>query len=95
MGIGQTVGHGAERGRLIDILNYLGFVTVFVGILNLLPLPPFDGGHLAVLVIEKVRGKTIDMRKLIPISAVVMTFLIVFVGMTVVLDFTNPVQIGP
>ena len=54
-------------------------MNVFVGLLNLLPLPPFDGGHLAVLLIEKIRGKPIDMRKIIPVSAVVAAFFIVFV----------------
>ena len=48
------------------------FVNVFVGLLNLLPLPPFDGGHLAVLAVEKIRGKPVDVRKLVPVSAVVL-----------------------
>ena len=54
------------------LFYFFGFVTVFIGLINLLPLPPFDGGHLAVLSIEKVRGgRAIDMRKLIPVSATV------------------------
>jgi len=66
-------------------------VTVFIGLLNLLPLPPFDGGHLAVLALEKIRGKAIDMRKLIPVSAAVMAFFVVFVIATVILDITKPI----
>jgi membrane-associated protease RseP (regulator of RpoE activity) len=95
VGIGRSVGQSAEQGGLENVLFLLGFVTVFVGLLNLLPLPPFDGGHLAVLLIEKIRGRTIDMRKLIPVSAVVMGFLILFVGATVLLDLTNPIPNTP
>jgi len=60
-----------------------------------LPLPPFDGGHLAVLLIEKIRGKQMDMRKLIPVSAVVMSFFIVFVLATILLDITKPINFSP
>jgi membrane-associated protease RseP (regulator of RpoE activity) len=68
---------------------------VFIGLLNLLPLPPFDGGHLAVLAIEKVRGKTIDMRKLVPISAVVAAFFILFTFAVMYLDIAKPINLAP
>ena len=77
------------------VLYFLAFVTVFIGLVNLLPLPPFDGGHLAVLLIEKIRGKPIDMRKLIPVSAVVMSFFVVFVLATILLDLTKPIDFSP
>ena len=47
-------------------------VVVFIGLLNLLPFPPLDGGHVAIALIEKVRGKRIDMKKVVPVSAVVL-----------------------
>ena len=89
VGIGQQVGARGAAGDWGTILYFLAFVTVFIGLLNLLPLPPFDGGHLAVLGIEKIRGKAIDMRRLIPVSAAVMAFFVVFVLATVVLDITK------
>jgi membrane-associated protease RseP (regulator of RpoE activity) len=95
VGIGQAVGVTGSAGDWGSILYFLGFVTVFIGLVNLLPLPPFDGGHLAVLAIEKVRGKQIDMRKLIPVSAVVMAFFVVFVLATIVLDITKPISLSP
>ncbi|MEX2101977.1 MAG: site-2 protease family protein, partial [Actinomycetota bacterium] len=63
--------------------------------LNLLPLPPFDGGHLAVLVIEKIRGKRVDVRRLVPIAAVVLTFFVLFTSAAVLVDITKPLQLGP
>ena len=91
VGIGQQVGATGAAGDWGTVLYFLAFVTVFIGLLNLLPLPPFDGGHLAVLALEKIRGKAIDMRKLIPVSAAVMAFFVVFVIATVILDFTKPI----
>ena len=67
---------------------------MFIGLINLLPLPPFDGGHLAVLLIEKIRGgRAIDMRKLIPVSATVMAFFVTFVVATMILDVTKPIRL--
>jgi membrane-associated protease RseP (regulator of RpoE activity) len=95
VGIGQAVGATGAAGDWGTILYFLAFVTVFIGLVNLVPLPPFDGGHLAVLAIEKIRGKQIDMRKLIPVSAVVMAFFVVFVLATIVLDITKPISFAP
>ena len=91
VGIGQQVGQTGAAGDWGDILFMLAYVTVFIGLVNLLPLPPFDGGHLAVLLIEKIRGKAVDMRKLIPVSAVVMAFLVIFVVANAYLDITKPI----
>ena len=71
------------------------YVTLFIGIINLVPLPPFDGGHLAILLLEKARGRKIDMRKVVPVSAAVLLFLGFFVISTMVLDIWKPVPIGP
>jgi len=95
VGIGRAVGATGAAGDWGTVLYFLAFVTVFIGLVNLVPLPPFDGGHLAVLAIEKIRGKQIDMRKLIPISAVVIAFFVVFVVATMLLDITKPLNVSP
>jgi membrane-associated protease RseP (regulator of RpoE activity) len=92
VGIGQQVGAIGSAGQWADIIWVLAFVTVFIGLVNLLPLPPFDGGHLAVLLIERVRGKAVDMRRVIPVSAVVLGFFAMFVTATVFLDITKPIS---
>jgi membrane-associated protease RseP (regulator of RpoE activity) len=91
VGISQQVGATSTTGDWGTILYFFGFVTVFIGLINLVPLPPFDGGHLAVVGYEKVRGKTVDMRKLIPVSAAVIAFFVIFVGATMFLDFAKPI----
>jgi membrane-associated protease RseP (regulator of RpoE activity) len=95
VGVGQQVGAIGSRGDWVLVVYAFAYLTVFIGLINLVPLPPFDGGHLAVLLIEKIRGKAVDMRKLVPVSAVVMGFLILFVFATVVLDIGKPIPIEP
>ena len=90
VGVGRVAGNFAARGDYWDILSLFGYVNVFVGLLNLLPLPPFDGGHLAVLVLEKIRGKPVDMRKIVPVSAVVAAFFILFTVAVVYVDLVKP-----
>ncbi len=87
--VAGNIGAG-NTGSFWDILLLFGLVNVFVGFLNLLPLPPFDGGHLAVLLIEKIRGRPVDMRKVIPVSAAVAAFFIVFTIAVVYVDLVKP-----
>lgn len=94
VGIGRVVGQTASTGRFFDILYVFALVNVFIGFVNLLPLPPFDGGHLAVLAIEKVRGRKVDMRKLVPISAVVAAFFILFMLSIIYLDIAKPLNLS-
>jgi membrane-associated protease RseP (regulator of RpoE activity) len=95
VGVGRAVGQTAESGNMGDVLYLFAIVNVFIGLLNLLPLPPFDGGHLAVLAIERVRGRTVDMRKVAPVAAVVAAFFVVFTLSVVYLDIVKPVNLSP
>ncbi|MEX2276004.1 MAG: RIP metalloprotease RseP [Actinomycetota bacterium] len=95
IGLAGAAGTLSEGGRFFQLLFLFGAINVFVGLLNLLPLPPFDGGHLAVLVIEKIRGKRVDVRRLVPVAAVVLTFFVLFTSAAVLVDITKPLQLGP
>ena len=90
VGVGRLAGSLASDDSFGDLLFLFGIVNVFVGFLNLLPLPPFDGGHLAILTIEKVRGRPVDLRKVIPVSAAVAAFFIVFTVAVVYVDIVKP-----
>jgi membrane-associated protease RseP (regulator of RpoE activity) len=94
VGVGQEVGAIGSSGNWAAFLWLFAYVTLFIGIVNLIPLPPFDGGHLAILGLEKVRGRSIDLRKVVPVSAAVMAVLGFFVISTAILDVVKPVP-GP
>jgi len=88
VGVGRAV---SQAPSLTDVLGILASVNIFVGILNLIPLPPFDGGHLAVVAYEKIRRRKVDMRKLVPVTAVVAAFLVVFMLSVLYLDIVKPI----
>ena len=48
---------------------------------------------LALLAIEKVRGRPVDYRRVIPLAAVVIGFLVIFVLATAVLDVVQPLHV--
>jgi membrane-associated protease RseP (regulator of RpoE activity) len=83
----EEIGFGPALLQLLVVFN------IFIGILNLVPLPPLDGGHLAVLAYEKVRRRRPDVRKLIPLTALVAAFMIVFALSILYLDIVKPIQI--
>jgi membrane-associated protease RseP (regulator of RpoE activity) len=94
-GASRVAAETAASGRFWDILLIFASVNVFIGFLNLLPLPPFDGGHLAVLAVEKVRGKTVDMRKLVPVSAAAAAVFVLLFLAVLYLDIVKPVNLTP
>jgi membrane-associated protease RseP (regulator of RpoE activity) len=95
IGVASAAGQITQAFGFGPLIFLLAGVNVFVGILNLLPLPPFDGGHLAVVGWEKIRGRKVDARKLVPLTMVVVVFLMVwFVGITY-LDIFKPVHVVP
>jgi regulator of sigma E protease len=55
----DVAGKSAERG-LGTFLNMMAFLSVLLGILNLLPIPILDGGHIAFILIEAVRRKPLS-----------------------------------
>lgn len=93
VGIGRIAGETVERGQFFVFLQLLISLTVFIGLINLLPLPPLDGGHLAVIGYETITRRTVDMRKLIPVAAAFLSFLIVLSLAALYLDIFRPVRI--
>ncbi len=78
-------------------LSILAFINIFVGVINLVPLLPLDGGHAAVATYEKgrslVTGRTyrVDVAKLMPLTYAVVA-LLAFIGLsTMYLDIARPI----
>lgn len=90
VGAGRLAAQAAQAGVYDVLLGLFVSFNVFVGIMNLLPLPPLDGGHLAVLAVEGVTRRRVDVRRLIPVTALVTGFLIIFMFSLVYLDIVSP-----
>jgi RIP metalloprotease RseP len=91
LGISKEIGRLGADDRWAQLFWSFGYITLFIGLLNLLPLPPFDGGHLAVLVIEKIRKRRVDPRAMVPVSAAVLSFFVLFSLAALVLDVAKPI----
>jgi membrane-associated protease RseP (regulator of RpoE activity) len=93
------VGSDAAKDGIVPVLTLLFIVNMFIGIFNLTPLLPFDGGHVVIATYEKIRSMIsgrryqADVAKLMPITyAVVLVLAFLFVT-TIYLDISNPVRI--
>ncbi|MFC3284355.1 sigma E protease regulator RseP [Litchfieldella rifensis] len=59
--IARVAGDSARTG-VESFVGFLAYLSISLGILNLLPIPVLDGGHLAYYLIEVVRGKPVSER---------------------------------
>ena len=57
--IAQFASTSADRG-LVSFISFLAIISISLGILNLLPIPILDGGHLVMYLFEWVRGKPLS-----------------------------------
>ena len=75
----------------------LVLIIVSVGLLNLLPMLPLDGGHVVIAVYERIRSRKgrpyyADVNKLTPVVAAFVLFLGFIVLSSLYLDITHPVK---
>jgi membrane-associated protease RseP (regulator of RpoE activity) len=109
----SVVGASRIGGEIVDVQGYRGAalllsilasLNIFIGIFNLFPLLPLDGGHIAIVWFERVRSflaarlgrpdpGTVDYNKLMPLTyAVVLVFGVISV-LTIATDVVNPVRL--
>jgi membrane-associated protease RseP (regulator of RpoE activity) len=74
-------------------LFLMAYVNVFVGTLNFIPLYPLDGGHFAVALYEKIRGREADVRRLLPIAAAVFIFILAIGVLGIYFDIVDPITL--
>lgn len=97
-------GDTVEHGLWVMFWFMLAQLNLVLGALNLLPLLPFDGGHIAIAVFEKVRnlirsafGKVaaapVNYAKLMPATYVVLFFVVGYMLLTVAADLINPIRL--
>lgn len=104
--VGASVigGDAAELGLWQVFLLLLAGVNIFIGVMNLLPLLPLDGGHIAVNVYQKVRdmirkmrglpvGGPVDYTKLLPLTYLVVIIGGAFMLLAITADVVNPIRL--
>ena len=104
VGASRLGGEAAEAGLWSFFLLMLAGLNFFIGVFNLLPLLPLDGGHIAVNLYERVRnwirglrglpeGAPVNYLRLLPL-----TYLVIFIGggitlLTITADIVNPLRL--
>jgi membrane-associated protease RseP (regulator of RpoE activity) len=97
---GDTVDHGLW----VAFWFFLAQLNFVLGAINLIPLLPFDGGHIAIAVFEKIRNMIRSARgmvaaapvnylKLLPATYVVLVVVVGYMLLTVTADLVNPIRL--
>ncbi|MEU2038415.1 M50 family metallopeptidase [Nocardia niwae] len=103
-GASKIGGETAERGLWNMFILVLASLNFFLGIFNLLPLLPLDGGHIAVVIYEKIRntirgwkglapGAPVNYLKLLPATYVVVVIGGAYMLLTLAADIVNPIKL--
>lgn len=111
VGIARVSGQALAAGdmswskRIGTLILILAQLNIFIGIFNALPLPPLDGGHVAVALIDKwrtVRARRrglpspapFDVASLMPVTLVVLGVLVSLSLLLLAADIVNPVRLN-
>jgi len=99
---GQIAGSAAKAGLIAEFIALIASLNVFIGVFNLLPLLPLDGGHLAILGYEQGRKRVygligrpdpgrVDLRKLLPVAYTFIIFLVALQVLVLYADIADPI----
>jgi membrane-associated protease RseP (regulator of RpoE activity) len=97
VGAGQASGAIGDEEGIFGVLYVLAALNVFVGIFNMFPLLPLDGGHAAIAVYERFRERRgrryfADVSKLMPLAMGVIVVLVLLFMSGLYLDITRPLK---
>jgi membrane-associated protease RseP (regulator of RpoE activity) len=94
IGVVRIAGQAADSGYF-NMIYLLVIFNLFVAVLNLVPLLPFDGGHIAVATYERLRSRRgrryhADVGKLMPLTAAVVIVMLTLGVTSIYLDIFKP-----
>lgn len=89
VGIAAIAGQAANKG-ILSLFYFTGVLSMSLGIMNLLPLPALDGGHLIMLLIESIRKKTLSPKVY---QVVTLTGLSLFLILTIAVSYKDVVKL--
>jgi regulator of sigma E protease len=86
--IAQFAGQTAQLGLAV-FLSFLGLVSVSLGIMNLLPIPILDGGHLLFYLIEWIKGNPVSEKTEFQLQRIGITLLLCLMGLAIFNDLVR------
>lgn len=88
IGVAQMAGQVAEKG-LLPLINFVAFLSINLGVINLLPLPALDGGHFVLLLLEALRGKPLGGKAMTNIQMVGVALILALTVFSTFKDITR------
>jgi len=97
LGAGRIGKQAADQG-LAGLVDFMILLNITVGLFNLLPLPPFDGGHVVVATYERLRSRRgrryfADASKLMPITIAVIAVFVTLGLLALLRDILDPINL--
>jgi regulator of sigma E protease len=89
VGIGQQVGQAASMPGWTPLLQVMAFISINLGIFNLLPIPILDGGVILFLLIESVMRRDLNQHFKERIYQTAFVFLLIFAVLVVANDISK------
>ncbi len=96
VGVGRLAGQAADSGYF-NLVYLLVVLNLFVGVFNLVPLLPLDGGHMAIATYERLRSRRgqryhADVSKMMPVAFAVVMILVLIGVSALYLDIVDPIE---
>lgn len=88
---GEFLQQSIQEDQPIVILRFIALVSIALGITNLLPLPPLDGGRILFVIIEMIRGKPLPARREEMLLMIGVVFLLSVGVIAIIYDILNPI----
>ncbi|HEX6300729.1 MAG TPA: M50 family metallopeptidase [Acidimicrobiia bacterium] len=85
---------GNQTQSAAGFFGIMAYINVILATINFLPLFPLDGGHFAVALYEKITGREVNVRRLMPVAAAVIGTLFFLGFVAIILDIVNPISFG-
>ncbi|KAA0234683.1 MAG: RIP metalloprotease RseP [Actinobacteria bacterium] len=96
-----SLGSQLTEESLLGLFTFLVFINIFIGLINMVPLLPLDGGHVAIATYERIRelrrhdGRRymVDAARLMPVAYAVVAVLVSVGLMALYLDLVDPINL--
>ena len=99
VGAARLGAQATDANGPVALLQIMVVLNVFIGLFNLIPLLPFDGGHVAIGTYERIReiGRhgqryQADLTRMLPVAYAVVLFMVTIGTMALYADIANPIN---
>jgi len=94
VGVVRIADQAADTG-ILNLLQLFVIFNIFLAVVNVLPLLPFDGGHMAIATYERLRSRAgrryqADAAKMMPFAAATLAVMVMLGGVSIWLDIFRP-----